>query len=108
MLTDNPDIATLWNYRREIVITSLQARLVNHTPYSFTHILYTYCRSVEEGCKICEVEQLLTQQCLRVNPKSYCVWLHRQWIMEHSPQPDWTAERQLCDLFLKYDERNCK
>lgn len=63
--------------------------------------------SVDEAMKACGVEQMLTQQCLRVNPKSYCAWLHRQWVMEHSPQPDWDAERQLCDLFLKYDERNC-
>ena len=22
--------------------------------------------------------------------------------------PDWATEKKLCDLFLKYDERNCK
>ena len=63
--------------------------------------------AVDEAVKVCAVEQVLTQQCLRVNPKSYCVWLHRQWVMERSPRPDWESERQLCDLFLKYDERNC-
>ena len=28
--------------------------------------------------------------------------------MLHIPNPDWKRERNLCDLFLKYDERNCK
>ena len=28
--------------------------------------------------------------------------------MEHSPLPDWKDEKALCDLFLKYDERNCE
>lgn len=28
--------------------------------------------------------------------------------MMNSPSPDWTNEKKLCDLFLKYDERNCK
>ena len=27
--------------------------------------------------------------------------------MEHSPDPDWENEKNLCDLFLQYDERNC-
>ena len=57
---------------------------------------------------MCGEEKTLTQQCLKVNPKSYCVWLHRQWVLERSPQPDWTSEVSLCNLFLKYDERNCE
>lgn len=42
------------------------------------------------------------------NPKAYCVWLHRRWVLEHSPDPQWVYEKSLCDLFLKHDERNCE
>jgi len=65
-------------------------------------------RSPEEADKLCQSELQLLEQCLRVNPKSYCVWLHRHWVMTHSPSPDWARERKLCSIFLKYDERNCE
>ena len=74
---------------------------------SLSSLLPIY-RPVDEAVAVCTTEQTLTQQCLRVNPKSYCVWLHRQWIMENSPRPDWTEERRLCDRLLQYDERNCE
>ena len=64
--------------------------------------------SQENSESLCNKELLLLQQCLRGNPKAYCVWLHRRWVMEHSPTPNWNNEKSLCDLFLKYDERNCK
>ncbi|CAI7999217.1 Geranylgeranyl transferase type-2 subunit alpha, partial [Geodia barretti] len=76
-----------------------------HLPPLFP-VSHTHLTSEEEALKACSVEQSLTQQCLRVNPKSYCIWLHRQWVLDHSPRPDWTHEIGLCDLFLKYDERN--
>ena len=49
----------------------------------------------------------MLEKCLRSNPKAYCVWLHRQWLLEHSTA-NWEKELALCNLFLKYDERNCK
>ena len=57
---------------------------------------------------LCDNELSLLENCLRVNPKAYGVWLHREWVMNCSPIPDWKHEKKLCDLFLKYDERNCK
>ena len=57
---------------------------------------------------LCGDELYLLETCLRVNPKSYGIWLHRQWIMTASPKPDWKNEKRLCDLYLNYDERNCK
>ena len=50
----------------------------------------------------------LLEYCLKVNPKAYAIWFHREWVMSHSPSPDWGKECTLCNLFLKYDERNCK
>ena len=51
---------------------------------------------------------LLVEHCLHNNPKSYSIWLHRRWVMGKLVKPDWERERDLCNLFLKYDERNCK
>ena len=50
----------------------------------------------------------MLEYCLKVNPKAYCIWSHREWVMTHTPSPDWKNEKALCDLFLKYDERNCE
>lgn len=51
---------------------------------------------------MCVEELGLLEYCLQVNPKAYCIWLHRQWVMTHGPAPNWSKE-----LFLKYDARNC-
>ena len=88
VLLENPDIATLWNYRREMLSAALPTK------------------SKEETIALLNKELSLLEQCLRVNPKSYCIWLHRRWVMTHSPAPDWTRDKSLCDLFLKHDERN--
>ena len=73
----------------------------------YINVICTYS-SDEEFTALCGNELFLLESCLRVNPKSYGVWLHRQWVMTTSPQPDWKNEKKLCDLFLNYDERNCK
>ncbi len=69
--------------------------------------IYYYTRSEEEFTELCKAELALCDNCLRVNPKAYSVWLARQWILLHSPQTDWAREKALCDKFLLYDERNC-
>ena len=79
-------------------------------------VIYILCKlshllahsSAEEFTKLCEDELHLLEMCLRVNPKSYGIWLHREWVMTSTPTPDWKNEKRLCDLFLNYDERNCK
>ena len=69
--------------------------------------VYHY-RSESEFIELCQSELSLCENCLRVNPKAYCVWLARQWILLQSPQTDWVREKELCDKFLVYDERNCE
>ena len=85
-----------------------------HLIYIYIYIFFffffffdTKNRSPEEVTQLFEDELSLLEHCLRVNPKAYCVWLHREWTTTHSPAPDWKREKELCDLFLKYDERNC-
>jgi len=48
------------------------------------------------------------QNCLGVNPKSYGVWNQRRFVMLKMKLPNWQRELKLCNLFLQYDERNCK
>lgn len=54
-----------------------------------------------------KVECELTQKCFRLNPKSYWVWYHRRWILEHYARvPQWEKELTLCHQFLDLDARN--
>ncbi|EMP30572.1 Geranylgeranyl transferase type-2 subunit alpha [Chelonia mydas] len=84
----NPDFATLWNFRREIIL-----RLEGEG-------------SPEERQSLCRGELSFLETCLRVNPKSYGTWHHRCWVMGHVPHPDWARELELCAKFLESDERN--
>ncbi|KAG8187795.1 hypothetical protein JTE90_025833 [Oedothorax gibbosus] len=88
LLLKNPDFYTLWNYRREILLA------------------WKPDKTVEELRSICLVELDLTQNCLRVSPKSYSAWNHRLWTMEFHPEGDWNRELKLCNYFLSQDERN--
>ena len=70
--------------------------------------MFNFASEPETIQAILDSELRFLENCLRVNPKSYSVWHHRCWVMEASPTPDWLMEKQLCDQFLKYDERNCE
>lgn len=83
LLRSNPDIVTIWNYRKEILL----------------HLKPTK--------EIINDELYLTEKCLKVNPKSYSAWYHRNWLLDNvDPSPDWNKELQLCTKYLKIDERN--
>ena len=69
------------------------------------------CKSNEDSkqfAQLCRNELQLTENCLRVNPKSYCVWHQRSWIIKQMPNPDLKMEIALCNQCLQLDERNCK
>uniref|UniRef100_A0A7N6C2V2 Geranylgeranyl transferase type-2 subunit alpha n=1 Tax=Anabas testudineus TaxID=64144 RepID=A0A7N6C2V2_ANATE len=84
LLSSNPDFATLWNYRREILM----------------HL------ETDEVQKIYETELSFLESCLKMNPKSYGSWHHRYWVSARLPQPDWARELSLCDRCLSLDDRN--
>uniref|UniRef100_I3J433 Geranylgeranyl transferase type-2 subunit alpha n=1 Tax=Oreochromis niloticus TaxID=8128 RepID=I3J433_ORENI len=82
LLSSNPDFATLWNYRREILLHLETVKLIYEAELSFT------------------------ESCLKVNPKSYGSWHHRGWVSARLPRPDWARELTLCDRCLSLDDRN--
>ncbi|KAK1803496.1 hypothetical protein P4O66_020928, partial [Electrophorus voltai] len=88
LLSSNPDFATLWNFRREILL----------------HL--ETVKEEEEMQKLYELELLFTESCLKVNPKSYGSWHHRGWVSSRLPRPDWPRELSLCDRCLSVDDRN--
>ncbi|KAJ8278247.1 hypothetical protein GJAV_G00085540 [Gymnothorax javanicus] len=88
LLSSNPDFATLWNYRREILL-HLQT-----------------VRPEDEVQKLFEEELTFLEGCLKVNPKSYGSWHHRGWVMSRIPRPDWGRELGLCERCLALDDRN--
>lgn len=83
-----PDISSLWNIRRECIL-----KMSAENP---------------DDSAIFDRDLGFTENCLQVQPKSYGAWHHRIWILENSPQPDWNREVNLCTIYLKKDERNCK
>lgn len=83
LLRANPDIVTLWNYRKEILLR------------------------LKPSKEVIIDELYITEKCLQVNPKSYSAWYHRNWVIDNvDPSPDWHTELLLCTKYLKMDERN--
>ncbi|KAH8861006.1 Geranylgeranyl transferase type-2 subunit alpha [Schistosoma japonicum] len=90
LIETSPDTATLWNYRREILL----------------HLFKKYSEDQEKVSKLLESELGLTTRCLYNSPKSYTVWYHRSWIMSNHISPNWESEVKLCNQALVKDERN--
>uniref|UniRef100_A0A336M0Z2 Geranylgeranyl transferase type-2 subunit alpha n=1 Tax=Culicoides sonorensis TaxID=179676 RepID=A0A336M0Z2_CULSO len=86
ILSSNPDVTSLWNIRRECILLLVSKK--------------------KENKSLFEKDLSFTEQCLRVNPKSYGAWHHRVWVLETSNSPDWKKEVALCTQYLKLDERN--
>lgn len=88
ILTRNPDVATLWNIRRLCLLKLKEDENADVQA-------------------IFDKDLGFTEHCLQANPKSYCAWHQRCWILENSPTPNWQREVLLCTKYLKMDERNC-
>ncbi|XP_068156044.1 geranylgeranyl transferase type-2 subunit alpha [Drosophila tropicalis] len=126
ILLRNPDVSTLWNIRRECVLEK-KRKITEEAEKQLENSVKVEDEPkkdeakeepkevVESPEKLSVEDQLqsilnhelqLTEQCLMVNPKSYNAWHHRCWSLEQNPLADWQRELQLCNKYLKYDERN--
>ncbi|KAJ0181880.1 hypothetical protein K1T71_002602 [Dendrolimus kikuchii] len=89
VLSSNPDIYTLWNIRRDIL-----------------NIFRKNNEADESLSQMFDAELHLTEYCLKINPKSYCAWHQREWVLTTRTDPDWSTELSLCNTYLKLDSRN--
>ncbi|XP_053672152.1 geranylgeranyl transferase type-2 subunit alpha [Anopheles nili] len=87
ILSNHPDVATLWNLRRMCILAQKESDTDN-----------IQC--------VFDKDLRFTETCLMVNPKSYCAWHHRSWVLENAPTANWQTEVELCTKYLKLDERN--
>jgi len=88
ILEKNPDYYTIFNYRKLLV----------------QHYL-AKASSEEEKTQLLSKELDLTAKALAHNPKSYCAWHHRLWVIGYG-RSSLQKELQLCSLFLQKDARN--
>lgn len=95
VLMANPDILTLWNLRRYVLLNLQNSK------------------TLEELDAIYKNELAVSELALRKNPKSYGSWYHRQWCLLNSTKLElnskdlnWKNELQLCNKYLDLDERN--
>ena len=65
----SPDFSTIWNYRREII---------NHL-FSLDTGSYS---SLEGKLGLIKSELTMLMKGIKMSPKSYTLWFHRQWIIE--------------------------
>ncbi|KAF9348941.1 hypothetical protein BGX34_002155, partial [Mortierella sp. NVP85] len=87
LLRKSPDYYTVWNVRRTI----LQEGFLNGA-------------DPETADKIYNGELEFVQD--NLNPKSYWMWNHRRWCLEHMDNPRWDKELAMVGKFLDLDARN--
>lgn len=101
VLKTNPDVYSIWNFRREIFLD-----LNSGVPGVSQEAPPTAGKVPQEVSKdIVEVELALSTEAIKKNSKSYGAWYHRVWICDRF-EVDVDAELALCKLFLTYDQRN--
>lgn len=104
ILQRNPDVSTLWNIRRECILSKVKKLKEEETECTEENV--EKVNKEDDIQKVFETEIGLTEQCLLVNPKSYNIWHHRMWLLEQAPEANWQREVLLCNKYLKMDERN--
>lgn len=124
LLTLNPELYTVWNYRRETLLhlfataPPLEAEIDQKKQDVFASLRSTK-DSVEpisadqRIADLLEMDLELTEHALRAHPKVYWIWNHRMWCLTQYPvlpqrQADWVWERELklVERMLDLDPRN--
>ena len=96
MLKMNPDFYSLWNFRREILLSAY-----SDLPFAYSAVKFEN----PEALSIRDQELTVSADGIIRNPKSYGAWYHRVWIMRRFHN-DFDKELQLCKSFLSQDQRN--
>ena len=87
-------MATVWNFRRQVLEHM-------HPPQGDD------AQMSGERKAACAAELALTQECLGLNPKSYPVWFHREWVIVWGRcSYQWATELKLTGKLLALDDRN--
>eukprot|EP01026_Neomeris_dumetosa_P081767 TRINITY_DN92409_c0_g1_i5.p1 TRINITY_DN92409_c0_g1~~TRINITY_DN92409_c0_g1_i5.p1 ORF type:complete len:258 (-),score=27.62 TRINITY_DN92409_c0_g1_i5:76-828(-) len=115
LLSINPDVYSLWNYRRETfqhmiqhhtdTAKIIQQQVVNKEEEE-EESSQTQLESTEDlKQRLSDVELKVSFAALMTNPKSYSAWHHRKWIVQHGTC---SLEKELLKVteFLKRDGRN--
>lgn len=91
LLALNPDLYSLWSYRRELLLKKLEGP-----------------DAAAEALRPLVAEELkISQAGIARNPKSYPAWAHRTWVIKRYPLVvDFSKEVALCNQLLDADERN--
>ncbi|KAI9353840.1 hypothetical protein BDR26DRAFT_907242 [Obelidium mucronatum] len=84
----NPDAYSAWNFRRRVLVA-----MWNKLP-------------AEDIQAMAQLDLKFIEKLVRGHPKSYWLWLHRRWVLENMPCPDWSRELKLIHLMLDMDPRN--
>ena len=87
-LLENQDYYTMWNLRRDIL----------EKQWSTMHAEGELSQAKRQ-------ELAFNNKALHANPKVYCIWNHRKWVVQGFPEC-WKEELALCEQFLQLDERN--
>ena len=110
LLLVNPDVYTLWNYRREILLRRKQNVLAHIERCSSSDTGDLMVESVEalqdDFDSIGLQELSLSEECLKRNPKSYSAWFQRVFILNNMFRPKLERELLLCNQALEKDDRN--
>ena len=100
LLELNCELYSLWNYRKEY----LEPRLDGVDGVDGGDGGEGGGESRED---LVRAELKLIEVALQKNPKSYCTWQHRRWLVSHpAGLVDLDRELALCDLLLSADARN--
>ena len=98
----NPDFGTVWNFRREALQHTHPDAVAGAADGAADDAATSAARRAA-----CETELALTQECLGLNPKSYPVWFHREWIIVWGRcSYQWPIELKLTGKLLALDDRN--
>ena len=99
VLKSNPDVYTIWNFRREIFLE------LHSTTIGVSEGIPEVKISRESSKDVVAEELSLSTEAIKRNSKSYGAWYHRVWINDRF-DVDVAAELELCKEFLTYDQRN--